>query len=64
MENEEWTKRKSIIKLFNFTIFIQGQITSFLHKQVEWFTGFFQIDEAKNCLFFFFRLCVISFGGQ
>lgn len=58
MENEEWTTRKHTTKLFNFSIFIQGQITPFLHKQVEGFAGFFQIDDAKNCLFFFFSDCV------
>lgn len=55
--------KKSILKWLNFTIFIQGQITPFLHKQVEWFTSFFQLDETKNCLFIF-RFCVISFGEQ
>lgn len=35
MENEEQTIRKRFIKLFNFTIFIQGQVTPFLYKQVE-----------------------------
>lgn len=60
-QNGKWrmNKKKTYYKMIQFyNIYSRANNSFFLHKQVEWFTGFFQIDEAKKCFFFLFLGCV------